>query len=29
MIIVGQDINIFMVPDECACLFLGKIIEMY
>lgn len=29
MIIVGQNINIFMVINECACLFLGKIIEMY
>lgn len=29
MIIVGQDINIFMVLSGCAYLFLGKIIEMY
>ena len=29
MIIVGQDINIFMVLNECAYLFLAKIIEMY
>lgn len=29
MIIVGQDVNVFMALDECACLFLGKIIEMY